>query len=222
MVPAYSSCPAVSKISRCIGVSPMVICFLYESADVGSYSSTKSPYMNCSVNALLPTPPAPTTIILCKGSSFFFPIIMAEDDRDASKSKRCRYSVLKRQVSYLYLKVAGCLCWSQRGKTRVVKQKTTLTTLRSTYLDGRRKAAELSTIGIPPHVLLFSSGLHTGLSLNSLPFSNRRSFLGPDIPRTTKTRARWCLYGGKRNSSPRDICAIGCPVLSPYLEIVLP
>lgn len=39
-----------------------------QSALVGSYSSTKSPYMYCKVNADLPTPPEPTMMTLCNGN----------------------------------------------------------------------------------------------------------------------------------------------------------
>lgn len=42
-----------------------------QSALVGSYSSTKSPYMYCNVKADLPTPPEPTMMTLCNGSDCF-------------------------------------------------------------------------------------------------------------------------------------------------------
>lgn len=58
-----------------------------QSALVGSYSSTKSPYMYCNVNADLPTPPEPTMMTLCRGN-VCFALVFAMDTSLQGKRKR--------------------------------------------------------------------------------------------------------------------------------------
>src|SRR3989338_5872600 len=53
----YSSWPAVSRMSSWHLTPSTSMIFLYESAVVGSYSSTKLPYMNIWVSADFPAPP---------------------------------------------------------------------------------------------------------------------------------------------------------------------
>merc|ERR1711998_315476 len=61
---AYSSCPAVSRMSK-VQALPLTSAVLrYESSMVGSYLFGHFPAQNCRVRPDFPTPPAPTTTIL--------------------------------------------------------------------------------------------------------------------------------------------------------------